>query len=235
MIKPEVFKLSDIKEKFCLKNGIQCDPTKCEDWFEIDNGVGYCEEVKFYLRAKDKHINYDNIDYDSLVKHSKAVAEYRDRDECTPCKINKCVGWIEYEDGLGICVKDGRAQEKYTTDIVEGATNFMQIKRLWDATYNIINHLGKESFEKIEKSYGREELKYYVMKMMTEIIKFEREQGKSNFYLDLVSFVKLGSDSEVIDIDENFLILLQTFMDFGVAIHKFIFVMDLAEVIKKGE
>jgi len=206
-----------------------CDSFRCKDWVELSKDTGYCNNFRHILHYKD--LNLDNLDLNSLLTKAKAVQEYQNQCHHVTCQNVKCMGWIKIKKDLGYCVLDPGITEKYSTGVVEGATNFMQIKRVWDNTYDVLVKMLDETQKQVESNYSMEELGYIIIKVLSDLQ--EGEDSKDNFYYNLKSFIRMGTNDSILEVNEDFAILLTMFMMVGATLYKYMAIQEIAEKIIK--
>lgn len=225
-----VHKVDEASKLLCIQAGDKyCSVDKCDDWIVLSNNLGYCNVFNFLFRQRE--LKLDNVDFDSLLTTKEAKQEYADICVHQICHAAKCMGWVKIKEDWGCCIYDSNIAEKYNTEIVEGATNLMKIKRVWDVTYNVLVEMLNETQSSIENGYNYDEINYITIKVINDLISGHNDD-KDNFYYTLKHFVKFNNEGEVLEIDSDFATMLGIFMMMGATMQRYLFIQNLAEKVK---
>ena len=221
--------VDEARDLVCFNKDVRCVGSDCNAWTAIDGKVGYCSLIESTL--KNKQFDLDNVDRKTLLTFDRVKEEYKSN--CVrECNANQCMGWIDCDEHMGFCIKDHLIGEKYTTGVVEGATNFLKIKRVWDNSFNMILCLMKEVTERLESNFNPEEISYLITLMVKDIYsEISKDEGKRDLFFVLKNLVRLDMDGGVIDLDDDFLDFMFLTMAMGTAMNRFLFAQDMAELL----
>ena len=220
----------EAREMFCFERLSKCEGRNCATWVDVDGSIGYCCLIDSMLRNKEFEL--DNVDRKTLLTREKAISEYDFCDWLDECKTDKCVGWIDYGGGLGCCVKDHLIGEKYQTTVVEGATNFLKIKRVWDNSFKSILLLMKDITERIESDFNSEEISYVITLSIRDIFReLSKDKDKGELFYFLKNVARFDGNGDVVKVDDDFLDFVFWVMTMGAAMNRFLVVQDIAEIM----